>query len=270
MVVDGSSSYVVLQQTWNPLYLRIDKIADSYTTSASPNAIDWTVVATWSRDMSPDSALTVGIWTASYPGYDENPADFDYFRVTALPLIPSPASFNYSLLDVATDSTQLLSLFNPSGAAIPIPSITLATPAFSVDSTGLNGQIAAHTTFELPVTFAPTTTGSFDDTLTIVALQPGDSVIRIPLHGEAEILLPPVDSLVVKRGPLNGTLLYWAPVTHTISGQPFTPPYYIIYGSTTPEGPFQPFGVAPTTSYQHPFIISAQQKYFYQVTAASE
>ncbi len=65
-------------------------------------------------------------------------------------------------------------------------------------------------------------------------------------------------------------MLNWAEVTHTISGQPVTPDYYIVHGATSPDGPFTPFGVSATNSYHHPFIVNAQAKYFYRVSAVKE
>ena len=91
--------------------------------------------------------------------------------------------------------------------------------------------------------------------------------IKIPLHGEADVILPPVDSLVIQRGPMNGIRLDWAPVTHSINGQPVQDVLYAIYGSTSCEGPFVPFGYSTTNSYVHPYILNGQPMYFYQVTA---
>ncbi|MBI5059948.1 right-handed parallel beta-helix repeat-containing protein [candidate division KSB1 bacterium] len=77
-----------------------------------------------------------------------------------------------------------------------------------------------------------------------------------------------VEHLVIARGPDHSIRLHWSPVTHTLSGQPFTPAYYIIYGSPGADGPFTPLGTSRTTSYHHASILTAPPSYFYQVSAA--
>ena len=64
---------------------------------------------------------------------------------------------------------------------------------------------------------------------------------------------------------MNGIELRWAPVTHTISGFPLSGVSYIVYGSTSSDGEFQPFGFTRETSYQHPFILNSQETYFYYI-----
>jgi len=92
---------------------------------------------------------------------------------------------------------------------------------------------------------------------------------RIPLSGEAEILLPDVDSLAIQRGAGNAMQLGWAPVTRTISGRPYSPAYYVIYGATTPSGPWVPIDMSPTSSYTH-LQFSLRSQFFYQVSAGTD
>ena len=115
--------------------------------------------------------------------------------------------------------------------------------------------------------FSPSTAGSYTDTLVIAVQQPCDTLIRIPMHGEADVVLPPVDSLVIQKGPMNDMQLDWAPVTHSISGQPSESVGYTIYGSTTTQGPYVPFGYVTTNSFVHSNILSSRPMYFYYVTA---
>lgn len=183
-------------------------------------------------------------------------------------LVVTPDALVYGLRDFGADSVQTVSLVNGAGFAIPLASVAHSSSAFVIDTTGLNGAVPPHSTYHLNVTFRADAIGPYNDTLVIVAAQP-DSVIRIPLSGEAQILLPLVDSLVIRRGTGNAMQLNWAPITHTISGRPFTPPYYIIYGAVSPSGPFVPIDASPVNSYTHTqFTLPAQ--YFYRVTAASE
>jgi len=179
-----------------------------------------------------------------------------------------PPSLAFDVQDVGSDTTRSLSLLNETRQSIAVHSVSHALQAFTVDTSGLNGAVQPHSTYQMNLTFAPTAIGSYLDTLVIVAGQP-DSVYRIPLSGEAEILLPPVDSLVIKRGTGNNMQLNWAAITHTISGRPFTPPYYVIYGATTVAGPWVPLDASPTNSYTHvQFVL--QPEYFYRVTGATE
>lgn len=198
---------------------------------------------------------------------DSTRADMGAFPYARQSLIVSPLELPFGLLDLGTDSTMHISLHNPLGWPIPILSIYHDVRAFSLDTTGLNDHIGAFATFSLPITFSPTAAGSYSDTLTITAQQEGDTAIRIPLSGSADVILPPVDSLVVRKGPSNGMRLDWAPITHSISGHPVQNILYAIYGSTSYDGPFVPFGYSTTNSYIHPYILNGQTSYFYRVTA---
>ena len=53
------------------------------------------------------------------------------------------------------------------------------------------------------------------------------------------------------------------------SGQPYSPPYYVVYGALSPAGPFIPIATAPENTFLHPLIVNSQLKYFYQVTAGT-
>ncbi|MBK8129527.1 MAG: hypothetical protein IPK53_11720 [bacterium] len=138
--------------------------------------------------------------------------------------------------------------------------------AFAVDT--LPDWIAPGDTIVLTVQFTPPMEGNYLDTLRIVSKLAGPDVFVIPLTANVPLVPSVVDSLVITRGALNGTQLYWAPVTTTTSGQAYTPPYYVVWGATSTDGPFVPFGVSATTSYHHPFIVNTQDKYFYVVTAS--
>lgn len=201
---------------------------------------------------------------------DSTRADMGAFPYIHTTLIVCPSALDFGLIDLGTDSVRHVSLRNPSTPLIPVVSIGHAEIAFSVDTTGLGGHIPPHASYQLAVTFNPVLAGVYVDTLVIVVTQQGDSVIRVPLRGEAEIILPPVDSLVAQKGPLNGIRLDWSAVTHSISGQPVQNVVYSIYGSTSTEGPFVPFGYSTTNSFVHPYILNGQAKYFYQVTADVE
>jgi regulation of enolase protein 1 (concanavalin A-like superfamily) len=198
---------------------------------------------------------------------DSTRADMGAFPYMHSTLIVNPSTLDFGLIDLGTDSVRHVSLFNPTAQAISVVSISHASTAFSADTSGLGGQVSPHASFQMAVAFNPTVAGVYADTLAIVVTQQGDSIIRIPLRGEAQVILPPIDSLVVQKGPMNGIRLDWAPVTHSISGQPVQNVIYVIYGSTNVQGPFVPFGYATTNSYVHPFIVNTQPMYFYQITA---
>jgi regulation of enolase protein 1 (concanavalin A-like superfamily) len=198
------------------------------------------------------------------------PADFDYFCFEPQRrLILSPDSLIFGLIDFGNDSTRMLAISNFGGEEILIQSLTWTLPnAFNVDTSQLNRHVAAQSTIQLPVHFAPTTVGAYHGRLQIIADQTGNDTIRIPLYGEAQAILPPVDSLVITKGQLNGVQLHWSPVLHTISGQPVPPTVgYIIYGAETPDGPWFPFGYSTTTSYLHPYVLRYRRVLFYSVTA---
>jgi hypothetical protein len=197
---------------------------------------------------------------------DSTRADMGAFYFPQPSLLVSPSSIDYGLLDLGTDSTVIISAYNQSIYPVVVDSIFHAVPDFVVDTTGLGGQVGPGETGYVAVRFEPSAVGTYNDTLIIVAEQVGDDTIRIPLSGEADVILPPVQDLVIQRGPLNGIQLRWPPVTETISGQPITADY-IIYGATSLEGEFQPFGFTSDTTYVHPYILNSQSIYFYYVTA---
>jgi hypothetical protein len=203
-------------------------------------------------------------------GPDSTRADMGAVPFIHTTLMVSPVALNFGLIDLGVDSTMQLTMFNPTAQAIPVTGVSCASTAFTVGTNGFDGVVAPYSGHQLPVTFTPTRAGSFPDTIVIMATQQIDSIIRIPLFGEAQVILPSVDSLVVQKGPTNGIRLDWAPVTHSISGQPVENVIYVIYGSMTASGPFVPFGYATTNSYVHAFILNTQPAYFYQVTADVE
>ena len=189
---------------------------------------------------------------------------FPYYRPC---LVVEPNSLEFGLLDLGADSVVQVMLHNPTSVPIPVTDVFCTLPDFSFDTAGLGGQVPPFAAYYLNVTFAPNTAGAYTDTLVIVAKHQCDTLIRIPLYGEADVILSPVDSLVIQPGPMNGMQLDWAPVTHSISGQPVQDMGYIIYGSITSSGPYVPFGYATTNTYLHPYILNAQATYFYRVTA---
>lgn len=196
---------------------------------------------------------------------DSTIADMGTFYYPQLNLLITPVSLNFGLLDLGTDSTMMISFYNPTVLPVEIDSLANQNFVFSVDSTGLGSQFYPQSTFELQVIFFPSASGTYRDTLVIIAELAGDNTLRIPLAGEAAVIPMPVDSLVIKKGPMNGIELSWAPVTETISGQPLTGVNYVIYGATDSEAVFQPFGFTSSTTYQHPFILNTQPFYFYYV-----
>lgn len=181
-------------------------------------------------------------------------------------LLVAPDSLWFDTLVYGESQTLYLTLTNPSPVAAPVISLTWSDAAFNVDS--LPNWIQPGDTIVMQVEFTPPMEGIYLDTLRILSKLSGPDLFEIPMNAYVPLVPSAVDSLVVKLGALNGTQLYWAPVTTTTSGQQFTPAFYVIWGSTEPEGPYTPFGVSATTSYQHPFIINSQAKYFYIVTAS--
>jgi hypothetical protein len=203
---------------------------------------------------------------AAPPDPDSSRADMGAFPFMHDGLEIRPVAFDFGLLDFGTDSTQQLIITNPFLYSIPVISVTNTVPAFTVDVSGLNGEVAGSGTVSVPVRFFPAATGSYADTLVLTFGRVAGPVI-IPLSGSAEILLPAVSQLVAQRGPLSGIRLDWAPITHSITGQPVQDVAYIVYGATAASGPYVPFGFAPTNSYVHPSVLTIQPVYFYRVTA---
>jgi hypothetical protein len=198
---------------------------------------------------------------------DSTIADIGAFPYYHPCLTIDPASLDFGLLDLGTDSTMEIVLHNPTSQAIAVTDVSCSLPEFSFDTTGMGGQVAPFATYDLEVTFHPLAAGSYADTLVIVVQQECDTLIRIPLHGEAGVILPAVEGLVIQKGAGNDIQLDWQPVTHSISGQPLESVGYTIYGSTTREGPYVPFGYVTTNSFVHSNILSSRPTYFYYVTA---
>jgi len=82
---DGVASYADLEETWNPSFLRIEKVGSLYVAKASPDGVEWQFIQGWTRDLTVDSELMVGINATIWPSGNSTPADFDYFSVTELP-----------------------------------------------------------------------------------------------------------------------------------------------------------------------------------------
>lgn len=183
-------------------------------------------------------------------------------------LIVLPDSLNFGTMHFGDDTTLQIIMVNSSPTPAPILDVVLSNSAFSVDS--LPDRIAPGDTITQSVQFVPPMEGYYADTLSIVSKLAGPDVINIRLYASVPLVPSTVDSLVITRGALNGTQLYWAPVTTTTSGQPFTPSHYVVWGATESGGPYTPFGVSETASFHHPYIINSQGRYFYVVTASDE
>jgi len=186
-----------------------------------------------------------------------------YYQPT---LVVSPDTLSFGTMYFGDTLTLELAVINPSPTSAPILHQSFSNAGFSMDS--LPNWIVAGDTIVVPVEFSPAMEGSYSEILRIVTSQVGADTIDVRLTANVPLVPSQVDSLVITLGALNGTQLYWKPVTTTTSGQPFVPSFYVIWGSTTPEGPYTPFGVSATTSYHHPFIVNTQGKYFYVVTAS--
>jgi hypothetical protein len=84
---------------------------------------------------------------------------------------------------------------------------------------------------------------------------------------ELGIIIPrsPDNLLITKNG--NDILLDWDAVTEYTNGQPLTPNYYLVYGSSVPAGPFSLLGLSVGTSYPDPGAALSFSKRFYRITA---
>lgn len=246
---------------------------------------DSVVTADWSRDgatwqrhgqqiygFAADATTRIGVYADNgNVVVPEIPADFDYFRVgRLLALSVFPGGLDWGVRDLGANDELSVSLTNLSLFTLPILSLTTATNTFVVDSTGLSGDLAPLETFPLPLTFAPPMAGFYEDTLMIVWQSISPDTVRIPLRGQGAVIPQAVESLVVKKGALNGMQLFWTPVSETISGQPVVPDFYVIQAATSPDGPFVPIAGSIAPTYLHLFITQTQTKYFYRVTAVKE
>ena len=183
-------------------------------------------------------------------------------------LVVDPTELEYGQVLWEDSATLSLVLTNTSTVRARFAMYCLWNSAFSINREMIPAWIPPDSSIELRVVFSPDTEGVYRDTLSIHSRLIGNDVLSIPISAIVPLIPSPVDSLVITLGALNGTQLHWKPVTTTTSGQPFTPSFYTVYGSTSPEGPYTPFGVSTTTSYHHPFIVNAEAKYFYFVTAS--
>jgi formylglycine-generating enzyme required for sulfatase activity len=127
--------------------------------------------------------------------------------------------------------------------------------------------IAPYSSVSLSVQFQPLAEGTIRDTLRIVSRLSGPDTLLVPLTATVPSIPAVPESLVIRRGAVNNINLYWAPVTHSICGNPLTILQYHIFASTNPDGPFNQIGISAIDSFVHPFIINAQPIYFYRVTA---
>lgn len=82
---------------------------------------------------------------------------------------------------------------------------------------------------------------------------------------------------VIPRAPENlllsisgdNAVLAWNPVTETIFSQPVTPDEYVVYYTVEDEigGPYTELARLAGTSYTHLFVVAAEPRAFYRVTA---
>jgi hypothetical protein len=202
---------------------------------------------------------------------DGSRADMGAFYFAQQPLLlVSPLEINFGLQDIGADSVAIVAMTNESGLPVIVNEVSHSESAFVVDTSGLNGQVNPHSTYNLNVTFAPSVPGSYYDELVIVAQRAGDDTLVIPMHGEAAIIPVAPESLVVKRGTGNNVNLHWHPVTETISGQPLSNPLYHVHAATTEAGPFVEIGNSDSTGFVHVGAVGGPTRYFYRVSASAQ
>ena len=168
---------------------------------------------------------------------------------------------------VGEEGTLDLQLTNLSAVPARLSMYCRNHTVFSIVDSTFPAWIPPETMVTLRVKFRPDVEGELFDTLRIWSRLAGADRIDVPLHGIAPSIPLAPDSLTVQRSGTFDVTLYWSPVTHSVSGRPITPDYYIIYGALDHSGPFAPVGASETTSFLHSSVLFVQGKYYYQVVA---
>jgi len=150
------------------------------------------------------------------------------------------------------------------------PPEILSIPHFSLecDCNTLILAPAEISACSLTVTYDPLSDGIHHDTLRImtnaVNAEPDDHV-HIPLIGE-QISTPQVPVVMINIEG-NDARLTWEPITESILGCPVTVTGYLIFYSSSYEGPYYFLNFTPDTSYVHTWVARFASSMFYEAYA---
>jgi hypothetical protein len=169
------------------------------------------------------------------------------------------------------DSTQILHIKNFGNESIVIfEPEALAGPEFSSTNTCPGyfalapGEVSA---CSLVVTYDPLEDGVHHDTLLIMsdAVNSVGAYVRIPLQGE-QISTPQVPAVVITIED-NDARLTWEPITESILGCPVDVNGYLIFYSSSYEGPYYFLNFTSDTTFVHTWVARFASSMFYEAIA---
>lgn len=114
-------------------------------------------------------------------------------------LTSTPSSVSYGTVAVGNKLTQTLMIKNVTSSSVPVASIVISNPAFSISSLTMPFSIAAGVTNYFAVGFKPTAAGSFTGSL-IMKNSAGTVLATVPLSGTGS---SPTSSLVSSLSSLS-------------------------------------------------------------------
>ncbi len=126
------------------------------------------------------------------------------------------ASFNYGTLKTDKDSTFSLVLTNTGDSALVISNTTISSGFFSFTGTAACTLLTNQTNV-LAVKFAPRAAGVFTDTLKVFSNDGDTPVLKIPLNGTGQVLVPVISASVQSLAFGNVKLTKDSTITFTVS-----------------------------------------------------
>ena len=150
---------------------------------------------------------------------------------TILQLSASPSSLSFGSLTTGTSATQSVTISNKGNSSVSISQISATGTSFKTSGITLPVSLAAGQSTSFSLTFAPTSTGNFPGSVTVVS-NATNSPLVVALSGTGAATAS------------HTVLLSWTPSSSTYSG-------FNVYRGTTSGGPYARVdtSVVSATSY---------------------
>jgi hypothetical protein len=163
-------------------------------------------------------------------------------------LAASATNLNYGNITVGSSSLLSVTLTNKGASSVSISNVSLSGAGLSIGGVSSGMILSAASSTTLNVTFAPSTPGALNGTVTVTS-NATNPTVTISLSGTA---VPPVS---------HSATLTLAPNSPNVAG-------YNIYRSSTSNGPYTKLNtpLATSTTYTDS-TVAASQTYYYVATS---
>jgi len=170
---------------------------------------------------------------------------------TVLQLTPSPTSVNFGSITTSTSATQSVTLTNTGNSSVSISQIVVSGTGFSGTAFAVPLTLAAGQAASLSAKFAPTTSGNFSGSVSIIS-NAANSPLAVSLSGSGAA---PVSHSVT---------LDWMPGSSSYAG-------FNTYRGSVSGGPYSKVNPAliSATSFVDTGVVSGQTYYYVATTVDS-